>query len=89
MNFVIGIKIKDIYTEEEIFVMMDENNDGIISKEDLKSFINNIFFISKKELFDIKLSNLIHIISLNKENNNISLVDLQQLFDCINKDEKI
>ena len=65
--------------------MMDKDNDGIISKDDLKNFINNIFFISKNELFDLKISNLIHIISLNKENNNISLVDLHHLIDCINK----
>ena len=78
-------KNKDIYTEEEIFSTMDKDNDGIISKDDLKNFINNIFFISKNELFDLKISNLIHIISLNKENNNISLVDLHHLIDCINK----
>ena len=30
---------------------------------------------------------MIHILSLNKENNNISLVDLQPLFDCINKND--
>ena len=65
--------------------MMNKDNDGIISKDDLKNFINNIFFISKNELFDLKISNLIHIISLNKENNNISLVDLHHLIDCINK----
>ena len=80
-------KNKDIYTEEEIFSTMDKDNDGIISKDDLKNFINNIFFISKNELFDLKISNLIHIISLNKENNNISLVDLHHLIDCINKDD--
>ena len=76
---------KLLYTEEEIFSIMDKDNDGIISRDDFKGFINEIFFISKNELFDKKISNLIHVISLNKENNNISLADFQQLIDSINK----
>ena len=78
---------KYLYTEEEIFSMMDKDNDGIISKEDFKSFINEIFFISKNESFDKKISNFLHIISLNKDNNNISLSDFQHLIDCINKND--
>ena len=78
---------KDSYTEEEIFSMIDEDNDGIISTNDLKNFVNKILFLSKNELYDTKISNLIHIISLNKENNNISLADLHQLFDCIKRDD--
>ena len=79
--------IKNIYTEEEIFSMMDKDNNGIISVDDFKNFINELFFISPNELFDSKISNLIHVFSLNKENNNISLADIQQLIDAINKND--
>ena len=78
---------KDIYTEEEIFSMIDKNNDGIISTNDLRNFVNKILFLSENALFDTKISNLIHIISLNKENNNVSLADLHQLFDSIKKND--
>ena len=78
---------KDIYTEEEIFSMIDKDNDGIISSDDLKSFLLKIFNASPNELNDAKIANLIHVISLNKENNNISLVDFQNLFDSFNKND--
>ena len=78
---------KNTYTTEEIFSMMDKDNDGIISTDDFKNFIIQIFWISPNELFDKKISNLINAISLNKENNNISLADIQQFIDCINKND--
>ena len=78
---------KDIYTEEEIFSMIDKDNDGIISSDDLKSFLLRIFNASPNELNDSKIANLIHVISLNKENNNISLVDFQNLIDSFNKND--
>ena len=40
---------KDIYTEEEIFSMIDKDNDGIISSDDLKSFLLRIFNASPNE----------------------------------------
>ena len=78
---------KDIYTEEEIFSMIDKDNDGIISSDDLKSFLLRIFNVSQNELNDSKIENLIHVISLNKENSNISLVDFQNLIDSFNKND--
>ena len=78
---------KDIYTEEEIFSMMDKDNDGIISCDDLKSFLLRIFNASPNELNDSKITNLIHVISLNKENSNISLVDFQNLIDSFNRND--
>ena len=78
---------KDIYTEEEIFSMIDKDNDGIISGDDLKSFLLKVFNASPNELNDSKIANLIHVISLNKENNNVSLVDFQNLIDSFNKND--
>ena len=51
---------KNIYTTEEIFSMMDKDNNGIISTDDFKSFINKIFLISHNKLYDKKIQKLIN-----------------------------
>ena len=73
-------------TDTELFTLLDQDNDGIVSKEDLKSFCISILKINENELTFDKLLNLITCISFNKEEN-LNLSDIQNLMKDIQRDD--
>ena len=65
-------------SDTEFFSILDSDNDGIISKEDLKIFAVNLLKMNEKELTYNKLLHFITSISSNK-NENLILSDIQNL----------
>ena len=69
-------------SDTELFSILDSDNDGLISKEDLKIFASNLLKINEKELTYNKLLHFITSISSNKDENLI-LSDIQNLMQEI------
>ena len=64
-------------TDNEIYMVMDFDNDGNISIEDFRKFVLNKLKISEKEFNKFKLERLVQRISLTK-NTNLSLFDIKE-----------
>ena len=76
--------------DTELFSILDNDRDGIISINDLKNFCIKNLFLSNNELSDDIIIRFIEAVSLNR-NRNLTLADLQHLMKCfkLNDLEKI
>ena len=76
--------------DTELFSILDNDRDGIISINDLKNFCIKNLFLSNDELSDDIIIRFIEAVSLNR-NRNLTLADLQHLMKCfkLNDLEKI
>ena len=73
-------------SDNEFFTLLDNDHDGIISKEDLKLFFIEILNINENELtFDVLLHFII-CISENREEN-LNLCDIQKLISDIKRSD--
>ena len=73
-------------TDNELFTMLDNDHDGIISKDDLKCFCIDILKKNENELTFEKLLHCITSISDNKEEN-LNLSDIQRFMKDIQNNE--
>ena len=83
LNELANFYLDNIYiTDNELFTLLDQDHDGIISKDDLKYFCMDILKMNENELTFEKLLNCISSISANKEEN-LNLSDIQILMKDI------
>ena len=73
-------------SDTEIYSILDKDNDGIISNNDIKNFAINILRLAGNELNDKKILHFMNAISLTK-NDNLVLADIQNLCNKINNNE--
>ena len=73
-------------SDTEIYSILDRDNDGIISSDDIKNFAINILRLAGNELNDLKILHFMNAISLTK-NNNLVLADIQNLCNKISMNE--
>ena len=73
-------------SDNEIFQVIDKDCDGLISIDDLKSFIINDLFISEIEFNKSKLERVMMSLSLSK-NSQIGLNDIREFINLCNKNK--
>ena len=73
-------------SDNEIFQVIDKDCDGLISLDDLKSFIINDLFISEIEFNKSKLERVMMSLSLSK-NTQIGLNDIREFINLCNKNK--
>ena len=73
-------------SDNELFSIIDNDNDGIISKEDLRKFGSNLLKLNEKELTYNKLLHFITSVSDNKDEN-LNLSDIQNLIKAIKNND--
>ena len=73
-------------SDNEIFEVIDKDCDGLISIDDLKSFIINDLFISEIEFNKAKLERVMMTLSLSK-NTQIGLNDIREFINLCNKNK--
>ena len=73
-------------SDTEIYSILDKDNDGIISNNDIKNFAINILRLAGNELNDKKILHFMNAISLSN-NDNLVLSDIQNLCNKINNNE--
>ena len=73
-------------SDTEIFSILDNDNDGVISKEDLKNFGVNLLKMNEKQLTYNKLLHFITCVSSNKDEN-LVLADIQNLMQAVRNND--
>ena len=73
-------------SDTELFTILDQDHDGIISINDMKNFCIKKLFLSPNELDDNIIIRFIESVSLNR-NRNLTLVDLQHLLKCFKNND--
>ena len=73
-------------SDTELFTLLDQDHDGIISISDMKNFCIKNLFLSPNELNDNIIIRFIEAISLNRKRN-LTLIDLQNLMKCFKNND--
>ena len=73
-------------SDTEIYSILDKDNDGIISSNDIKNSAINILRLAGNELNDLKILHFMNAVSLTK-NDNLVLADIQNLCNKISMND--